>query len=43
MKNESSASQPKQTWVTPALTVLSINNETLGLGGGGTDFGSELT
>ncbi|GAA3931202.1 hypothetical protein [Chitinophaga oryziterrae] len=43
MKNESTESQPKQPWVTPAFTVLSVNDETLGLGGGGPDFGSELS
>ncbi|SEW44100.1 hypothetical protein SAMN05428988_5699 [Chitinophaga sp. YR573] len=41
MKNETTESHPKQTWVTPAFTVLSINDETLGLGGAGTDFASE--
>jgi hypothetical protein len=42
MKNETSE-QTKQTWVTPVFTVLSINNETLGAGAAGVDFGSEIS
>jgi len=43
MKNETTETQPKQSWITPAFTVLSVNDETLGLGGGGPDFASELS
>jgi hypothetical protein len=39
MENETS----KQTWETPVFTVLSINNETLGNGGAGFDFASEVS
>lgn len=42
MKNET-LETPKQTWIAPVFTLLSINDATLGLGGGGPDFGSELS
>lgn len=42
MKNET-LETPKQTWIAPVFTLLSINDVTLGLGGGGPDFGSELS
>jgi hypothetical protein len=35
--------QPKQEWNKPELTVLSINEETLGLLGHGADSGSSHT
>ena len=31
-----------ENWIKPEITVLSVKEETLGLGGGGPDFGSEL-
>lgn len=43
MKNETPETLPKQTWIAPAFTLLSINDATLGLGAAGTDFGSELS
>jgi hypothetical protein len=34
--------QTDENWITPEITVLSVKEETLGQGGGGPDFGSEL-
>jgi len=42
MKNET-LETPKQTWIAPAFTLLSINDVTLGAGAAGTDFGSEIS
>lgn len=30
-------------WETPSMTILSINEVTLGAGAAGTDFGSEIS
>lgn len=40
MKNETAQSKP--TWETPDMTVLPINEVTLGGGGAGSDFGAEI-
>jgi hypothetical protein len=31
----------KKEWATPVLTAITVTENTEGLGGGGTDFGSE--
>ncbi|WP_262903188.1 hypothetical protein [Chitinophaga rhizophila] len=41
MKNETA--QPKLTWETPDMTVLPINEVTLGAGEAGFDFASEIS
>ncbi|SFM70181.1 hypothetical protein SAMN05428949_0485 [Chitinophaga sp. YR627] len=41
MKNETT--QLKTSWETPDMTVLPINEITLGAGAAGTDFGSEIS
>jgi hypothetical protein len=41
MKNEQT--QPKPVWETPDLTVLAVNEVTLGAGEAGFDFGSEIS
>ncbi|ACU62337.1 hypothetical protein Cpin_4903 [Chitinophaga pinensis DSM 2588] len=41
MKNETT--QQKTTWETPDMTVLPINDVTLGAGAAGTDFASEIS
>ena len=41
-KNEN-LTEVKETWNKPELVVMSITENTLGLGGGGPDFGSELS
>jgi len=35
--------QSPESWIKPEISVLSVKEETLGLGGGGPDFGSELS
>lgn len=43
MDNENAPAETgKKVWSTPALEVLDVE-ETAGLGGGGPDFGSELS
>jgi hypothetical protein len=47
MKNEKlQSNEPPQItedWIKPEITVVSVTEETQGNGGGGTDFGSELS
>jgi hypothetical protein len=47
MKNEelqnNQMQQITESWIKPEITVVSIAEETQGLGGGGPDFGSELS
>jgi len=35
--------QATENWIKPEITILSVKEETLGLGGGGSDFGSEIS
>lgn len=41
--NDKNLADVKETWSKPELLVMSISENTLGLGGGGPDFGSELS
>lgn len=41
MKNEQTL--PKPQWETPGMTILAVNEVTLGGGAAGTDFGSEIS
>jgi hypothetical protein len=41
MKNEQTTQ--KSEWVTPDIQVYEVNDITLGLGGAGFDFGSEVS
>jgi hypothetical protein len=35
--------QMTETWIKPEITVIAVTEVTQGLGGGGTDFGSEMS
>jgi hypothetical protein len=41
MKNEQMVQQPE--WITPDITVYEVNDITLGNGGAGFDFASEVS